>query len=181
MDYSNFENVSLYIRLGLLILAVAIVAFILWRRSRATKITDDRDLVMDKPVEASLRVIESSDKTIIDKVCHILRYPVKIGRDLDNDMMLPDDTVSRYHVVLEKVGKRVTLREVGTKWSDRKKRPSFGTKLIREEGVQTLEDRPIEILFGDKIQLGNTLLIRYENPAFSGPKAFTFDKKKNRG
>ena len=67
----------------------------------------------------------------------------RIGRDLENDVVLPDHRVSRFHAVVEPRGNRAVLRDLGS---------TNGTRVANRAGQQW------ELRDGDAISLGGYLL-----------------------
>lgn len=68
---------------------------------------------------------------------------VRIGRDLENDVVLSDHRVSRFHAVVEPRGDRVVLRDLGS---------TNGTRVANRAGQQW------ELRDGDAVSLGGYLL-----------------------
>ena len=69
------------------------------------------------------------------------RIPLKIGRDPDNDLSIPDDSLSRHHAVITVAGGKVLLQDLGS---------SNGTYT---NGLR-LREAPLVLSDGDSIRLG---------------------------
>jgi hypothetical protein len=73
----------------------------------------------------------------------LVRDSVRIGRDLENDVVLPDSRVSRFHAVAEARAGRVLLRDLGS---------TNGTRVADRSGQEW------ELRDGDRVSLGGYLL-----------------------
>ncbi len=70
-----------------------------------------------------------------------LREHTSVGRAADNDILLPDHLVSRYHAIIERQGTEYVLRDLGSKNG------------LRVNGEAALEHR---LAPGDRVQIGKT-------------------------
>ena len=73
----------------------------------------------------------------------LTRAPARIGRDLDNEIVLEDSGVSRRHARIERLGQHVVLMDVGS---------TYGTYLndVELSGTAYLQT-------GDRIKVGSTM------------------------
>lgn len=96
---------------------------------------------MDAPKPLTLRIIDGIDK---GRNYEALPYPVRIGREPQNEIVLHDEKVSRYHCRIQADGSEVILTDIDS---------TNGTRLNGQAiHVATLHA-------GDLIALGQTLIV----------------------
>ncbi len=88
-------------------------------------------------------VIVHQREGLTGKCIKLGRFPVRIGRDPNNEIELDDDGVSRRHARLERHGERTVIMDVGSR---------NGTLLNDDE-----LDGIIELKTGDRIKIGSTV------------------------
>ncbi len=100
------------------------------------QVDENRDVISFR--KCQLLVVEGPDK---NRKMDLERKPLKIGKKEDNDFALSDNTVSRYHLMIEQVGDSFVLKDLGS---------TNGTF------INGLRVKEAYLSTGDVIGLGNT-------------------------
>jgi len=100
------------------------------------QVEEARDVISFR--KCQLRVISGPDK---DKRVDLERKPMRIGKKEDNDFVLEDNTVSRYHLAIEQRGDSFVLKDLDS---------TNGTS------INGLRVKEAYLSPGDVISLGNT-------------------------
>lgn len=168
---------SIGITIGLIFIgfSIIILAFVLYlvfsKKRKSTNIRDDeietRDVQFNPNIDesspgfATLTILSSKDKNLIDTIHDITKMNFLIGREKDNDLIFEQDTsVSRKHVFLERNGNLFYLTEVVIRQLNGIiQKPKLGT-LINDEPVVC---ERVLLKPGDIIQLGRTVRIRFDS------------------
>jgi diguanylate cyclase (GGDEF)-like protein len=112
-------------------------------RDEDTAVSDVGRAVMAAPASNDCLVVVYQREGGAGRCIKLDRSPLRIGRDPDNELVLPDDGVSRRHARIERRADRLVLMDVGS---------TNGT-LLNDAELSGI----VELRTGDRIQVGSTI------------------------
>lgn len=185
------RNLLPLIIIGLGVLGVLIAAIILFLQNRkkrksdnaknpegysadATMVIDNNRRVDDNATEVFSPVAQAQPKTLltilfsddalrIGEQVEIKETPVRLGRAIDNDLVLPKDhPVSRRHAMIDLIDGNYIFEEVTSESRDDAtlKYPTYGTYI---NGRKLIPGEKVTLKNGDEIQLGPRLRLRFDH------------------
>ena len=169
MEDFDPTKVALYVRLAIFgIFLILVLVFVLRTRNSSKgepKKSQQENVKLesthgtDVHILANLVILASDDPSFVNKVLHIIRYPVTLGQAPHNDFVFPvDSPVSNFHAKLFISDGKVMLSEIVITAQGIEKRPTYGTFV----NGKPLREQSIELMDGDEIQLGPRLRLLFE-------------------
>jgi hypothetical protein len=118
------------------------------RRSSGKDEEDQRNVV------GSLTMVATGEQDWVGREFPVYQLPTYLGRASDNDVILPDISVSRSHARIAVFKEKTYLQDLGSR---------FGTFLNGEK----LKSDPVVLSYGDRIRLGYKAILQYTAAEFS--------------
>lgn len=109
-----------------------------------------------RTVVGRLTMVASNQKNWVGKEFPVYQLPTYLGRASDNDVNLPDISVSRSHARIAVFKERTYLQDLGSR---------FGTFLNEEK----LKSDPVVLSDGDRIRLGYKAILEYTAAEYACP------------
>lgn len=165
-DTSNLAVLRILLFGGVILIALIIFMISQWRMRSASKagrgevVVQNLTDIHERAVRGVLKITNSDDPSAIGKCWYILSFPVTIGRNDTNDIVVPvlDRPVSRLHARLQARGSEVLLSEVLPPEPGQPTRPRYGT-FVNDEQIEG----PVALQLQDEIRLGPRFRCVYEH------------------
>jgi len=109
-----------------------------------------------RTVVGTLTMVASNEQDWVGRKFPVYQLPTYLGRASDNDVTLPDISVSRSHARIAVFKEKTYLQDLGSR---------FGTYLNEEK----LKSDPVFLSDGDRIRLGYKAILEYAAAKYAFP------------